>query len=194
MGPEYIVRRYPDMAHRKQGKFEKTPSKRGKKKKSSAGMIVMLCVEVILCCALGAWLIWGGFGSGGDGVFGEIVRDGYSGTQEQWLASLVGQEAGGRTAYQLACGNGYRESEAVWLETISGSRNTEAGMSPYAAACQNGYSGTFAQWLESLAEEPEAMGRSESGEEKTEYELACEYGYTGTFIEWLISVTNDQVF
>lgn len=132
-----------------------------------------------------------------DSVFQKIVRDGYTGTQEQWLASLVGEEVrdeSAKTAYELACEYGYRASKQVWLETLTHHTPEDMQKTPYTIACENGYSGTLVQWLTTLAEDPDMLGRSNSAEGKTDYELACEYGYAGTFIEWLVSVTHDRVF
>ena len=131
------------------------------------------------------------------GVYRTIVRSGYSGTQEQWLASLVGEEADAgnvETAYELAVQNGYKGSEAVWIETLTGASLETVEKTPYAIACENGFTGSLTEWLTGLADQPEKLGRSKRSAEKTEYEFACEYGYSGTFIEWLVSVTQDHVF
>ena len=56
------------------------------------------------------------------------VENGYEGTFEQWLASLVGEFAG----------------------NVNGDGNGAAGKSAYELAVENGYSGTEAEWLESL--------------------------------------------
>ncbi len=174
------------MARRKRGKYEKPREKRN-------GTIwgVLICAVLLVGCGIGAWLLW----FSGDSVFDQIVSDGYEGTQEQWLASLVGEETEektGKSAYQLAYENGYQQPETVWLETLTGNSDAKPGISPYTAARLCGYTGSLAQWLESIAEDPEELGRSNGNGQKTEYELACEYGYTGTFIEWLISVANDR--
>ena len=49
------------------------------------------------------------------------VKNGYKGTEEQWLASLVG-EAGenGKSAYDLAVDNGYKEDVKSWLASLIG--------------------------------------------------------------------------
>lgn len=132
-----------------------------------------------------------------DGVYRTIVRNGYTGTQEQWLASLVGEEAGAgnvETAYELAVQNGYKGSEAEWIETLTGASVETVQKPPYEIARENGFEGSLTEWLTGLADRPEELGRSKSAAQKTEYEFACEYGYSGTFIEWLVSVTQDHVF
>ena len=131
------------------------------------------------------------------GVYRTIVQSGYSGTQEQWLASLVGEEADTgnvETAYELAVQNGYKGSEAEWIETLTGAALEAVEQTPYAIACENGFAGSLTEWLTGLADQPEKLGRSQKTDQKTEYEFACEYGYSGTFIEWLVSVTQDHVF
>ena len=130
-------------------------------------------------------------------VFQLIVRDGYRGTQEQWLASLVGQEIaleGNESADELAVKNGYAQSEQDWIMTLIGVQIESVQESPYALACANGFEGSLTEWLTNLADQPEKLGKSARGEPKTEYELACEYGFNGTFIEWLVSITHDRVF
>lgn len=129
-------------------------------------------------------------------VYQRLVRDGYAGTQEQWLASLVGEEADkeAESAYELAVEKGYMGSETEWIETLLGIREDNPSASPYTLACENGFEGSLAEWLTQLADEPEKLGRSNGEKQKTEYELACDYGYSGTFIEWLVSVTHDRVF
>lgn len=113
------------------------------------------------------------------------------------VGSLVGETAddsGGKTAYELACENGYRGSESQWLKTLIGVSEDKVQLSTYELACENGLEATLAEWLEGIADNPEALGKGHQGDRKTEYELACEYGYEGTFIEWLVSVTHDRVF
>lgn len=131
------------------------------------------------------------------GAYRQIVRMGYTGTQEQWLASLVGEEADtgdADSAYEMAVQNGYRGTESEWIKTLIGVETDSVKGSPYMLACENGFDGSLSEWLTGLADKPDRLGRSEKGSQKTEYELACEYGYSGTFIEWLVAVTHDRVF
>lgn len=129
-------------------------------------------------------------------VFQTIVHAGYSGTQEQWLASLVGEEVGGhdvKTSYELACENGYHGTAADWTEAITGTAIPAQQKSLYQVARENGFNGTLVEWLTQIAQDPYSLGRSSETEEKTSYEMACEYGYSGTFIEWIVSVATESV-
>lgn len=153
--------------------------------------LTLLLVIVIVCCIMVMFTVSGG------SIYQQIVRNGYAGTQEQWLASLVGEEAASgdaETAYELAVENGYNGSESQWIETITSTEVDSVTQSPYQVACENGFDGTLSEWLTVIADNPEKLGRSNQKGQKTEYELACEYGYSGTFIEWLVSIAHEQVF
>ena len=167
-------------------------SSRKKKEKFSCRTKMWLGVAAVLAVLLAVVLA---IPKGG--VYHTIVRDGYTGTQEQWLASLVGEEAGAgnvETAYELALQNGYTGSEAEWIETLTGVSVETVQKTPYEIARENGFEGSLTEWLTGFADRPEELGRSKSAAQKTEYEFACEYGFSGTFIEWLVSVTQDHVF
>lgn len=175
------------------GRYLSEPPKKSKKKKKRLKLPVLAVAGFVLIAVVVILLLNVMNGS----VYRTLVKAGYSGSQEQLLASLVGEEMGGdqvRTAYSLACENGYEEGESVWLETLTGVAVEAAGKSPYEIACANGFRGSFAEWLEEIADNPEKLGRSKKNGKKTGYEMACEYGYEGSFTEWLISVSNDKVF
>ena len=92
----------------------------------------------------------GATGADGKSAY-EIAREnGYLGTQQEWLASLVGAsgEAGvnGKSAYEIAVGLGYQGSEEEWLSTLAGKN----GLSAYEIAVKNGFTGDEAAWLASL--------------------------------------------
>lgn len=130
-------------------------------------------------------------------VYQSIVDMGYKGSQEQWLASLVGEERGGlnvESSYELAVINGYMGSEQDWLSTIVKTPVNKKDISPYDLICENGYPGSLTEWLNDIADHPDSLGKSIEGERKTEYELACEYGYSGSFTEWLVSVANEKIY
>ena len=175
---------------KKSGKYLKQIAKRRKKSKPIAMVLMGFIVILLASVAVILWF------AQGRSAYQVIVDRGYTGTQEQWLASLVGEETDSNadTAYELAVMNGYRGSETEWIETMVGISIESVSASPYILACENGYEGSLSQWLTSIADNPEVLGQSENAEQKTEYELAREYGYSGTFIEWLVSVTHDRVF
>jgi len=169
------------------GKYYRRPPK---KKRIWAAAII--CLAVLLVAGAAVLMM----NPGRDGVYRQLVRDGYAGTQEQWLASLVGENLslqGEKTAYELAAENGYRESFDCWVKTIAGVDAADSGKSTYEIACENGFTGSLQQWLDSLADRPERLGKSGIGKEQTVYEQACEYGFSGSFTEWLVTVAFEQV-
>lgn len=175
---------------KRRGKYLKEAPQKRRKGKST--IIAVAGLLAILLVALGVmlWFVQN------RSIYQTIVHDGYTGTQEQWLASLVGEETdrNANTAYELAVKNGYKGSETEWIEVIVGISVESVNASPYELACDNGFEGLLSEWLTEIADNPESLGVSGNNGQKTEYELACEYGYTGTFIEWLVSVTHDRVF
>ena len=98
--------------------------KKTRNPKGTVGWII----AIILVAALTAWLV-SSFCKPKNGVDGlsayEVaVKNGYEGTVEQWLASLVG-EAGekgqiGKSAYDLAVENGYSGTVQQWLVSLIG--------------------------------------------------------------------------
>lgn len=177
-------------ARKKNGKYlTAAPTKRRKGRVVPKALVGIIMILVIALAAM-LWAIQS------RSIYQTIVHDGYSGTQEQWLASLVGEEAdaNAESAYELAVKNGYKASEADWIKALVGASVDVPGASPYTLACENGFNGSLSEWLTSIADKPEKLGISKDGDQKSEYELACEYGYTGTFIEWLVSVAHDRVF
>ena len=128
--------------------------------------------------------------------FNASVENGYLGSEEEWIAALIGEEVSPydeeKSAYELACDKGYSQTLEIWMKDITGVASSDTEKTAYAVACENGYDGTLAEWLTSICEDPEALGKSEYGETKTDYEYACEYGYEGSFIEWMISLINDK--
>ena len=69
----------------------------------------------------------------------EIACDrGYTGTEEQWLASLAGRT--GKSAYELACDRGYTGTLVEWLASLVGEKGDSGanGKSAYELACEQG--------------------------------------------------------
>ncbi len=104
-------------------------------------------------------------GENGKSAYELAVDNGYTGTEEEWLASLVGAKGdkgeqgeqgqpgkdgkdgkNGKSAYELAVEKGYRGSVDEWLESLIGNN----GKSAYELAVGKGYIGTEEEWLESL--------------------------------------------
>ena len=75
------------------------------------------------------------------------VKNGYTGTEEQWLSSITGVE--GKSAYQVAKEEGFEGTETEWLASLKGAKGDQ-GKSAYQVAQDGGYTGTEEEWLESL--------------------------------------------
>lgn len=86
-------------------------------------------------------------GRNGESAYEIAVRNGYKGSETEWLATFKGQSGlNGLSAYQVASQNGYNGSETDWLSTLIGPR----GRSAYEVALANGFVGTQGEWLFSL--------------------------------------------
>ena len=83
-------------------------------------------------------------GTTGQSAYQVAVKNGFVGTEVQWLNSLIGLV--GQSAYQVAVKNGYVGTEVQWLNSLIGL----VGQSAYQVAVKNGYVGTEVQWLNSL--------------------------------------------
>ncbi len=141
--------------------------------------------------------------TGKDGVDGKsayeiVVEQGYEGTLEEWLLSLVGKNGAdgkdgvdGKSAYELAVEIGYEGTLEEWLLGLAGKDGVD-GKSAYELAVENGYKGTVEEWLASLIGE-----NGKDGDDgingingKSAYELAVEIGYDGTLEEWLLTLVG----
>lgn len=74
---------------------------------------------------------------------------------------LVGEKGDpGKSAYEIACDNGFIGTEEEWLESLEGAvsfdelseaqKESLKGDSAYEVACANGFEGTEEEWLASL--------------------------------------------
>ena len=97
----------------------------------------------------------------------------------------------GKSAYELAVENGYQGTVEEWLASLVGETgaNGEDGKSAYELAVENGYEGTLDDWLESLVGATGATGEAGS-DGKSAYELAVENGFEGSLEEWLTSLVG----
>ena len=75
----------------------------------------------------------------GRSAYEEAVRQGYVGTEQEWLASLKGENA-----YQLAVQEGYVGTEQEWLESLN-------GKTAYESAIEGGFIGTEQDFNASIA-------------------------------------------
>lgn len=126
-------------------------------------------------------------GTNGKSAYDLAVEKGYSGTLDEWLASLKGSNGNdgddGKSAYELAVEKGYKGTLEEWLASLNGT-NGDNGKSAYELAVEKGYNGTLDEWLESL----KGSNGNDGNDGKSAYELAVEKGYTGTLEEWLESL------
>lgn len=146
----------------------------------------------------------------GMSAYESAVENGFVGTEEEWLASLKGQDI-----YQLAVANGFVGTEEEYLESLVGT-DGEDGKDIYTLAVEEGFTGTKEEYLESLhgkdiyqlAVEKGFQGteeeyleslkgvegpQGETGPEgKSLYDLAVEDGFTGTLEEYLESIKGEK--
>ena len=142
------------LEQRRKGRYIKAANR--KKKRRAKNITIAAVIVVLLCASL---LLISHFPQ--KGVYRTLCDDGYTGTQEQLIASLVGEEteSGGDTAFTLAVENGYRKSKPDWIKTLTGAKTFDEKQTPYQVACANGYEGSLSQWLTHIAENPEALGK-----------------------------------
>ncbi len=155
-------------------------------------------------------------GADGKSAYELAVENGYTGTLNEWLDSLIGSD--GDSAYELAVQNGYTGTLDQWLNSLIGND----GLSAYELAVANGYRGTLREWLNSLvgkdgkdgadgqsfadwavqrygsiegfiaAVANEVLRKVSDGE--SAYEIAVRNGFRGTEREWLNSLVGDSAY
>jgi S1-C subfamily serine protease len=130
-------------------------------------------------------------GDRGESAYDIAVRNGFQGSETQWLESLKG-----KSAYQTAVEKGYTGTEEQWLATLVGEQGErgekgetgekgDIGLSAYEIAKVAGFKGSQAEWLLSLNGEKGENGLSA-------YEIAVQNGYVGTEGQWLISLIGER--
>jgi hypothetical protein len=195
-------------------------------------------------------------GQDGASAYEVAVANGFSGSEAEWLTSLVGPQGApgqdgspgvdgadgadgapgqdgvdGASAYEVAIANGFTGTEAEWLTSLIGPQGDpglagvdgqdgapgadgingqdgapgadgEDGASAYEVAVANGFSGTEAEWLSSLVGpqgDPGADGApgadGVAGQDGTDglsvFDVAVANGFSGTEAEWLASLVGD---
>lgn len=100
------------------------------------------------------------------------VKHGYTGTEDEWAKSLVGND--GADAYEVAKRAGYTGSREEWLKTLIGA----TGLSAYELAKSEGYEGSLSEWLASL----------KGADGDNAYKVAVRNGYVGDEHAWLASL------
>lgn len=155
--------------------------------------------------ALNSKIGQGESGEAGKSAYELAVEQGFQGSLDDWLNSLIGEPGvdgdPGESAYEIAVDNGFVGSEIEWLESLKGAQgepgkdgapgaqgepgkdgqNGSDGKSAYQVAVDNGFTGTEAEWLESLKGTKGDKGESA-------YELAVTNGFSGDQAAWLASL------
>ena len=143
----------------------------------------------------------------GDSAYAVAVKNGYVGTEDDWLASLGGTitdikaislEAGSAPSATLG---GTPRNRVINLGIPKGEKGKEGtqgipgptGLSAYDVAVANGFNGTKTDWLLTIKGAKGDVGpEGPKGEEgKSTYELSVDYGYSGSEREWLSGLIND---
>lgn len=90
---------------------------------------------------------------GESGTMGAKGETGPPGEKGEVGAQGAKGEAGapGLSAYQIACGNGFRGTETEWLHSLTGMQGDKGepgadGLSAYQLAVDDGFVGTKAEW------------------------------------------------
>ncbi len=174
-------------------------SKKHQARRKWLPLILMLCMlaSTLVACDMAGGAD-GADGADGKSAYELAVENGYTGTVDEWLASLVG-EAGaagqdGRSAYEIAVEKGYTGTEEEWLASLVGKDGTAAekgadGKSAYELACENGFEGSLSEWLDSLVGK-NGLNGTMGADGKSAYDLAVESGFEGTLTEWLASLVG----
>lgn len=104
-------------------------------------------------------------------AYDNAVKNGFVGSEKEWLASLKGEDA-----FALAVKEGFEGDIEEWLVSLQG----EDGKSAYALAVEEGFEGDIEEWLESL--------KGKAG--LSAFETAVAGGYTGTEAEFNTNLSN----
>ncbi len=149
-----------------------------------------------------------GEGTIAEQLYAEAVSYGYTGTLEEFIASLQGA-----SAYDIAVKNGFSGTEEEWLASLKGADGKDGqngkdgeqivaeaiqGESAYEIAVRNGFSGTETEWLASLKGEDGEDGRDGQDAALTVYDIyqeGVENGFSGSFSDFLttyLTLTADE--
>ena len=120
-------------------------------------------------------------GPDGKSAFELAKQQGFTGTLDEWIASLKGEKGNvgpdGKSAYDIAKAGGFEGDEKAWLESLHGAKG-DAGESIYQVAKRNGFQGTETQYLE-----------AQKGE--SAYSIAVRQGFKGNEAEWIASLAGE---
>lgn len=137
----------------------------------------------------------------GASAYEVAVKNGFTGTETEWLSSLKGEigksgtngEDGinGASAYEIALNKGFIGTEEEWLASLKGEKgesgavgadgkNGVNGASAYEIAVKNGFTGTETEWLASLKGEKGDTGESGSSSTGSGAAYIVDTSYTDT--------------
>lgn len=95
----------------------------------------------------------------------------------------------GKSAYELAVEQGFKGTEAQWLESLShgpAGKTGADGKSAYQVAQEHGFKGTEQEWLDSLKGQSGKDGSAGA----SAYEIAKKAGFSGDEAAWLKSLVG----
>lgn len=126
-------------------------------------------------------------GVDGESAFILACKNGFAGTETEWLASLKGiggqdgtngeDGARGQSAYDLACTKGFEGSEVEWLNSLMGTKGADGVDGQDGINGENGRDGVDGQ---------------DGNHGKSAYELACDKGFDGSDVDWLNSLIGTK--
>lgn len=117
----------------------------------------VITVILVVCILAGGLAACGE--TAGLSAYEIAVKNGYVGTETEWLKSLKGADSG-KSAYEIAVDNGFEGTESEWLESLKGQdglngANGEDGKDApeitivdiYNAMVADGYTGSFKDFI-----------------------------------------------
>ena len=118
-------------------------------KKQGQIAVAVLILTAIVCCCLAGCVSVGG--TDGLSAYEIAVRNGFVGTEAQWIESLSQAES----AYDIAVRNGFTGTEQQWLQSLKGANGQDGQDAPaitiqqlYQAAQEAGFEGSFLDFVQ----------------------------------------------
>lgn len=130
----------------------------------------------------------------GESAYEIAVRNGFEGTEEEWLESIKGEKGDPGDAGTSSSGVTKSEVSTMIDEALNDVvLNGVPGKSAYEVAVSNGFEGTEEEWLASLKGEKGANGTNgeDGADGASAYQIALNNGFVGTEEEWLASLKGD---
>ena len=146
-------------------------------------------------------------GDTGQSAYQLAQQQGFTGTLDEWLESLHGDDgkdgsdgqdgvdgkngsdgsngANGKSAYEIAVDAGYSGTEAQWLASLEGSDGKDGSDGQNGADGKNGIDGTNGT---NGKDGVNGTNGKDGVNGKSAYEVAVANGYAGTLVQWLASL------